>query len=151
MKILLACLALILPGAAGAQTVSECDWRASAQAIPEPWEAHSRTFSNGAVRLAVLDTVEPAAGALHLLILSPPYSELGDRQCRVISRDGTMGWAGMYFEDLTASYDPAVGLIFDLPVQIYLPESSFTNSAVLRITLNQASGEIGITQRLGAE
>lgn len=151
MKRLLACLALTLPGAAAAQTVSGCDWRASAQAIAEPWEANSRTFSNGAVRLAVLDTVEPAAGALHLLILSPPYSEPGDRQCRVISRDGTMGWAAMYFEDLTARYDPAVGLIFDLPVQIYLPEDSFTNSAVLRITLNQASGEIGITQRLGAE
>ena len=34
--------AFALPAAA--QTASECDWRASAQALAEPWEENSRTF-----------------------------------------------------------------------------------------------------------
>ncbi len=135
-----------------AQQVSECDWRAAAVNIAEPWEANTRTFANGKVRLALIDTVEPAAGAYYLLILSPPFDELGFPQCRLIGFSDGIGYAGMRFERLGASYDPARGLIFDLPAMIYLPEAGgFSNPTRLTITLNQASGGIGITQKLGGE
>ena len=137
-----------LPVIGAAQEVAECDWRASAQSIAEPWEANTRTFANGAVRLALLDTVEPAAGAFHLLILSPPYGETGERQCRVISREGTMGYASLDFAALEAGYDPAKGLTFTLPGVLYLPEESFSNSLRLTLTLNQATGEITLAQEL---
>lgn len=131
--------AILVAGTAAAQDVQECDWQASARAIAEPWETNTRTFSNGKTRLALLDTVEPAAGAFWLLILSPPYSELGDRQCRVIGRNG-MGFAGMDFASLSASYDPARGLTFLVPVQIYGSPDYVT--ATLSVTLNQATGQI---------
>lgn len=136
---------------ATAQSVMDCDWRASAWNLAEPWGDSSRTFSNGAVRLALLDTVEPAMGAFHLLILSPPFDEIGGRQCKVVSYQDTIGFAGMDFADLTADYDPAVGLIFALPVVIYDGEHDFANPSVLHLTLNQATGAIGTRVELGPE
>ncbi|WP_425098086.1 hypothetical protein [Tropicibacter sp. S64] len=135
---LITCIAL--PTLAPAQQVMECDWQASARNLPEPWEAYTRTFSNGAVRLAMLDTIEPAAGWAYLLILSPPHNELGDRQCRVVGLNG-MGFAGMTFDALQADYDPAQGLIFTLPVSLPGGGDQFVDTA-LRIVLNQATGQI---------
>lgn len=146
MKRLFASLIAALPlfaSAAVAQSVEDCDWRASAAAIAEPWEANSRTFSNGAVRLALLDTVEPAAGAFHLLILSPPYSELGDRQCKVVSLEGNMGFASLAFDALEAGYDPAVGLQFNLPMSIFVDDGGEPQPGLMHVTLNQATGDIG--------
>lgn len=134
-------LALLASGAS-AQTVGDCDWRASAQAIAEPWQDNTRTFSNGKTRLTLTDTIEPGAGAFHLVILSPPYSELGDRQCRVLSYDGSIGFAGVAFQELSADYDPARGLLFDVPVQYYDAALGDTTGGWLSFELNQASGAI---------
>ena len=150
MKWLVSAL-MVLAAPVAAQEISECDWQASAQALVEPWEDNSRTFANGDVRLAVLDTIEPAAGAMHLLVLSPPYDELGGRQCRVISHGDGVGFAAIYFSELEAGYDPAVGLTFKVPAQIYLPEESFTNSARLDFSVNQATGAIDLDMMLGRE
>ncbi|NOX74971.1 MAG: hypothetical protein GXP03_15575 [Alphaproteobacteria bacterium] len=150
---ILAALLLSLAGASAtqAQVISDCDWEASAWNLVEPWAENSRTFSNGATRLAVLDTVEPAAGAMHLLILSPPYDPLAGRQCKVLSWFKGMGFAGLNFSDLKAGYDPSRGLLFELPVQIYDPETSFSNSAIVFFELNQATGVITTDIELGRE
>jgi len=134
-------LALVANGAA-AQEVSDCDWRASAYALVEPWEANSRTFSNGKTRLALLDTVEPAAGAFHILVLSPPYNELGERQCKVVSATGSVGFYDLDFSGLQAQYDPAIGLGFAIPGQSYDPNTDQGRPMYLLITLNQATGQI---------
>lgn len=125
-----------------AQEVSDCDWQARADALVEPWDEFSRTFANGDVRLALLDTVEPAAGAFHLLILSPPFDEIGARQCRTLGLGGGLGFSGVSFDALEASYDPAVGLIFDLPVAWFDPETADFLSGIAVFTLNQATGQI---------
>lgn len=122
-------------------SVMDCDWQASAWNLVEPWEDNTRTFSEGKTRLAMLDTVEPAAGWAYVLVLSPPYSELGDRQCKVIGLNG-MGFAGMNFQALTASYDPARGLGFVLPVDVYDFDAGMPVPATLGFTLNQATGSI---------
>lgn len=127
---------------AAGQSVGDCDWRATAAAIPEPWEAHTRTFANGEVRLALLDTIEPGAGAFHLLVLSPPRDALGARQCRVVSLDGTVGFAGLDFQGLEADYDPATGLTFQLPGTVYSPGADGTESVMLEVTVNQATGAV---------
>ncbi len=151
MSLALLAVTAVMATSTVAQTVSDCDWRASTAALVEPWEQHSKTYSKGAVRVALLDTVEPAAGAYHVLVLSPPFNELGERQCKVISFDGTMGFAGAYFEDIDAGYDPATGLMVSIPVQIYLPEENFSNCALLRFTLNQITGEITPRLDLGRD
>jgi hypothetical protein len=129
-----------LASAASAQDVRDCDWHASARNLVEPWSDHTRTFANGKTRLALLDTAgEPAAGSYYLLVLSPPYAELGDRQCRVIGH-GAIGFGYIDFENLDAAYDPANGLTFDVPVEIYDGETFVAHH--LTFTLNQSTGEI---------
>ena len=121
LAVLLAGLAA-LPAVAG--DVHECDFAAHAANIAEPWETNTRTFANGAVRIAVLDTTEPAAAAFHLLILSPPYAELGLRQCRVVSFDEAYGYGSLTLAGMAAGYDPAIGLTLELPITVYNPETA---------------------------
>lgn len=142
MKRFSAALSLILAAAlpAQAQNVGECDWLASAWNIVEPWESHTRTFANGEVRLALLDTVEPGAVPFHLLLLSPPYDEMGGRMCRVISFEPGIGFSDIVWSDLQASYDPAVGLMFHLPVAVWADTSSMMRGLLLRV--NQSTGDV---------
>ena len=138
----LCAMCLALPVAA--QSLIGCDgWQGHAQSIHEPWEDHTRTFSNGKIRVALLDTVEPANGAFYLLILTPPYNELGDRTCEIVGEDGgSQGFNSLDFSQLTADYDPAIGLTLRLPVSRYLWASSESINALLAVTINQATGDI---------
>lgn len=142
MKWILAFALMIFAQTATAQQVGNCDWRASAYSLAEPWSENTRLFSNGKTRLALLDTLEPALGAFHILVLSPPYNELGERQCRVISYSDTIGFAGLSFAGLQAQYDPSVGLGFAIPGTEYVPETAGQRPIYLLFTLNQATGVI---------
>lgn len=142
MKLSILAAALCLaPLATAAQEVSDCGWQASAMAIPEPWEDFSRTFANGNVRVALLDTVEPGVVPLWILVLSPPYDELGIRQCQVIGT-GQYGFSDVFFPTLTADYDPARRLIFQIDVKVYVPETSDFALERLEFTVNQATGDV---------
>lgn len=134
-----------------AQLAFPCDWQAQPDAIVEPWEDNIATFANGAVRVAHLDVVEPAAAAAYLLILHPPTDDLSGRTCTLIGLDEGLGYAGILFDELTAAYDPVAGLILTVPAIIYLPEQSFQNSALLSITVNQSTGDVAVAQKLGNE
>lgn len=142
-----AVLGAVLLGAlaqtAAAETVQACDdARSNAWNIAEPWETSTRLFANGAVRLTVMDTVEPAAAAFHLLVLSPPLDELGGRQCRVVSLDGATGFASLTLSDTAATYDPAKGLTISVPAKRYLPDTGEFGAATLIVTINQSTGAI---------
>lgn len=134
-----------------AQEVSPCDDRAWPDAIVEPWESHTRTFANGDVRVAVLDTIEPALGAYFFLVLSPPYDDMGGRVCQMVGFHGGAGFTNIRFETLEAEYVPSRGLEMQMLVRIADLESDFTNVAKLWVTLNQASGEITTFMELGRE
>lgn len=138
-----AVLALAGATAAEAQEAFPCnDYRSNAFSVAEPWEANTRLFAKGEVRLAIIDTIEPAAGAFHLLILSPPYDELGGRQCAVVSGATGSGFAGLDLTEMVAGYDPSVGLTFAIPATRWVPDSDDFMPAVLSVTLNQATGAI---------
>ncbi len=145
-----AALALLLAaGAASAQSVTrDCgSWETSARNIAEPWEENTRTFANGAIRVAVLDTVEPAAAAFHLFILSPPYDELGTRSCAVVSEAEGMGFAGLDLSDVEASYDPSRGLTLVMSSTRWVPSNDTYRDGTLAVTINQASGQIRAVAR----
>lgn len=146
----LATMALLLgTTSAQAQSVTECDWRASAENLVEPWDETSRTYANGDVRIALLDTVEPAAAAYHLLVLSPPYDEVGGRQCRLISAHESLGFMVVRFDQIEGEYDPEQGLIFRLPAARYNPDRSEGDWTDLTFVVNQASGQVlaAVTER----
>jgi len=127
-----------------AQAIIDCtSWQASARNIPEPWEQHTRTFANGNIRVALLDTIEPAAGAFYLMVITPPYDELGSKTCWIVAdQDGGIGFAGLEFQQLGASYDPARGLTLRLPASLYAPATGGFDPAILAVTINQATGDV---------
>jgi hypothetical protein len=151
MRFVLLAFALFYAAPVAAQTAIPCGWQARADAIVEPWAENTATFANGAVRVALLDTIEPAASAAYLLITHPPLNEVGGRTCAVIGLDDDLGYAAIFFNELEAGYDAKVGLTFTVPAIIYLPEQSFQNSALLSIAVSQSTGDVIVTQALGDE
>lgn len=151
MRCILPLITTLFASPLAAQTSFPCDWQARADAIVEPWEDNTAVFADGAVRVALLDTIEPAAAAFYLLILHPPFDELGARTCTVVGLDDGLGYANMKFNELEAEYDPATGLTFNVPAAIYQPEQSSQNMALLSIVVNQATGTVNVTQDLGSE
>ena len=134
---------LALAAPATAQEVLPCDWQASARNIVEPWADNTRIFANGDVRVAALDTIEPAVGFAFLMVLSPPFDEVGSRQCAVIGHTGGgSGFAGMDFAKLQADYDPTNGLILQVPVNVFDPNLSTFPERFLTVEINQTNGDI---------
>lgn len=138
---------LLICGPAMAQTVGECGRLTSAAYLAEPWEENSAAFANGQVRAALMDTIEPAAAAVHLLVLSPPRNEVGDRQCRLVSLSrseggGPVGFFSVDFAAHKAEYDPARGLVLTMPVASYDAETGGGDPAEMTLTINQSTGEV---------
>jgi hypothetical protein len=79
---------------------------------------------------------------MHLLVLSPPYNELGDRQCVTIGAGDGNGFGGIRWDALSADYDPAVGLVFEVPVSRFDPNTEGFPTSLLSFTLNQSTGDI---------
>ena len=109
--------------------------------IAEPWVDNTRTFANGAVRVAQIDAGEPAAGPVHLLVLSPDTEDEPWRHCAVVSFQDTFGFYDMDFAALAARYDPAIGLSFGIPVEIWLGDGNIL-ARDLSVTLNQATAKV---------
>lgn len=119
----LACLlATVLPAALPAQIVRECDWVGNPANIMEPWDAFSRSFAGGVIRIAQLDTGgEPVCCATHLLVLAPSEGGNGPiyRQCFVVSDKDGAGFYDIDFPGIMASELPGPGLRLDVPVSRY--------------------------------
>jgi hypothetical protein len=128
---------------AGTAVVAPCGTGAPDRAwmIAEPWDANTMTFANGAIRVAVLDAVEPGAAAFHLMVLSPPYDELGIRQCRILSYEAPgLGFGFLSLERAEASYDPASGLTVVMDMGRFNPDTGLNDAWALSVTINQATG-----------
>ena len=136
---------LFFAAQANAAEINECDdFRSSAHAIAEPWEEYTRTFADGDIRIAVMDTIEPAEGSYFLLVVSPPYDEVGSNQCKLISRKGSIGFSGMDIKGLISGYDPRAGLALALPVQFYNWETDQPENVLLTVNLNPKTGEMTV-------
>lgn len=128
--------------AVSAQEVSACDGRETTQSLPEPWEAHTRTFANGEVRVTVLDATEPAAGSFYLLVLTPPRDELGGRFCRIVGLADGLGFSGLTLKEMTPSYDPQRGLTLRLLAGRYVQGEDRFEDLPIAVTINQATGDV---------
>jgi len=118
-------LSVLLAPGAHAVTVAACDdHRSDAQALAEPWEANTRTFLGGAVRIAVVDTGgEPACCSAHFLVIAAkPEDSTGpaERVCRVISHKDQLGFMSIDFFSIRYSYTPANGLNLLVPFRTYI-------------------------------
>ena len=123
--------------------VRECDETAHAQSIMEPWEKNTKSFYNGQVRVALMDTGgEPVCCSAHLLILAPDKDdEMGGRLCRLVGDKGALGFAGIDFARLTTRYDAGRGLLISFPYQLYVDGIS-NRTGVARVRVNLERGTV---------
>lgn len=143
----IAALCILASPATAQEAISECDWPASLRNIVEPWESHTRTFANGKIRIAHVDTGgEPVCCSSYLAILAPTGSEIAleSRQCKLLTDGPEMsGFNWVAFDAITASYDPGLGLLLSVPVERYdFAGDGTTIPATIGIRINQATGEI---------
>ena len=107
--------------------------------LAEPWESHTRLYEQDEVRLAIIDRLEPAASAVHLLVLTHPFDHAGIPACYRISRDKRYGFAEMDLPD-TVELTQKQSLSFDLPVAYYdasQPDSKRWETLVVSIKLGR--------------
>ncbi len=123
--------------------VVPCNELAGAEFIVEPWEDNSATFADGQVRVALLDAIEPAAAAYRLLIVSPPFDEVGARQCRIVGIPGGHGYGAIEFAARHVSYDPDTGLTLVMPARQPMPAYDGDDGWFqLAVRINQQTGDI---------
>ncbi len=142
-------LILLLSGPLVAQQVRPCGnggdfpFETTAMAIAEPWEANSRSFADGDIRIAVMDTWEPALGAYYLMVLfwSGADTEADIRYCSLVS-NGSLGFVSMTLDGLTSRYDPAQGLVLSVPTTFYNPSDDELEEGVLEVVLNRKTREV---------
>ena len=137
---------LIAPPASADVAASDCDWLRDMRVIMEPWEQHTRTFYRGQVRVSLGDSVEPAWGSFHVLILLPdPEDELGGRKCVAINQGNGMGFSKVDWEGLQADYDPATGLSLTFRYAVYDPDTTGHSAwRRARVLLNLARGQVTV-------
>ncbi len=111
--------------------------------IAEPWEDNTRAFANGDVRLTMLAFEDPGAAPFHLVLLyrSQERDDMEGRKC--VQINGTLGgFYAMDFQDLEASYDAAIGLIFRIPAEIYDVDAEAPKPVLLEVTYNQSTEDV---------
>lgn len=131
-------LAMILTTPLQAAELRDCAGHV-ASASNVLWEDPTRTFANGAIRLILLDTEEPACCSIHLMVLHPA----GDDPflaCSLISREAGYGWLNASLKGATSSYIPGAGLRVSIPAMAYGTEGEVPET--LHLTINQATGQV---------
>lgn len=141
--------AAMCPAVAMGQVVNECDRVGEARSIVEPWEDHSRTYANGVIRVAAIDTGgEPVCCSSHLMVLSPSGNgEDGPvyRQCRIVSQTENFGFYAVDVGGIDARYDPARGLTLDVPVATWhtgMENGADPHWSRMSVTINQSNGDV---------
>lgn len=147
----IAAAAMSFASPAMAQEVTTCDWRASALNLVEPWEDYTQTFANGALRVALIDTIEPAAAAFHLMVIGPTVDEIGAPTCALVSHVDGLGFSGFEFTELVASYDPEFGLLLQAPVQTFVPDTGDFRANILDVLVHLGTGEIATHMEINLE
>jgi hypothetical protein len=137
-----ACL-LLTANTAWAVQVRNCDATAHPGNIVEPWEQNAKAFYKGDVRIALLDTGEPACCSKHLLVLTPDAEDpTGGRSCHLVSDHDAAGFNGIDFARITTSYDAKKGLLVVFPYSRMTDDGAGSKHATGKIRINLASGKV---------
>ncbi|NOR63209.1 MAG: hypothetical protein GQ535_12045 [Rhodobacteraceae bacterium] len=143
---------LFLGVAAEAQQVQPCfegqniPYQVSAAAIAEPWEANTRSFADGDIRITVMDTWEPALGAYYLMVMFWAGADADIRNCSLVS-NAELGFVSMTLEGLVSKYDPAKGLVLSVPTSFHNPAEGTNENGMLEVVVNRQKAEVTATRR----
>ena len=147
---LAALLAMAVPAtAAGLKAINCTDDESTSNArnIANPWEKNTKLFSNGSIRLVLLDTGgEPVCCSQHLLALYPgggePDTGLDEiNNCSIINPANQTGFVQIDFAKIAATYDPKKGLTVTFPYQLY-NDGNPSKTVIGKFVINSKSGTI---------
>ncbi len=136
-------LALTLPAVALCasqalgQTVLPCDGLIDVTMISEPWEAYSRPYAEGAIRIFEAYVAPTMAAGAVIGVLHPlPGDPYPVRTCSAVvyNDPNSPYFAEAVLTEATASYDPARGLTVRVPVRF---PDLWQPIAAVEITINQ--------------
>ena len=136
---------VVFGSTAYAQRVQPCfdgariPYRATAEAVAEPWEENTRSFADGKVRIAVMDTGEPAYGAYYLMIMYWAGGEM--RTCELVSQ-GDVGFVGMTLNGMEASYKAGLGLVLKVPTSFYNPVEDAFEDGAIEVLIDRAANSV---------
>ncbi len=147
----LAMIALFLSTVtAQAAVIGECGDLNSLENLVEPWEKNTKSFYNGQVRIALVDTGgEPVCCSTHLVIMVPSNDEMGGSKCMVFSQEkytsegeapSYMGFQSIDFQNIKSSYDPAKGLSLSIPYSTYI-DGIDSDSGMAKVLINLSRTE----------
>ena len=147
MKSVFVLLATLLASTAFAQQVQPCfdgariPYRASAEAIAEPWAKNTRSFADGKVRIAVMDTGEPAYGAYYLMVMYWAGGDGALRTCELISQ-GEVGFVGITLEGMEATYKAELGLVLKVPTTFYNSVNDEFEEGAIEVLIDRAANRV---------
>lgn len=133
------------------QVVTDCyqegqgNYLTDIRVLAEPWESNTRVFANGDVRIAILDTWDPANFAVHLMVLFLPsdWIEAEGRACRIVSDANGLGFHQMDLTEMNARYDPASGLVLTIPTERHGLANPDVAHGTLEVVINRATNQVG--------
>ena len=152
MKSIFVLMAMLLASMASAQRVQPCfdgariPYRATAEAIAEPWAENTRSFADGKVRIAVMDTGEPAYGAYYLMVMYWAGGENEVRTCDLVSQ-GELGFVGMTLNGMEASYKAGLGLVFKVPTTFYNAVEDEFEEGFVEVVVDRAANIVTAARR----
>lgn len=143
LRAVLSLIPLLAASAAPAQGLARCDHpAANARFLKSPAAAAVRDFANGAITLIELDTYgEPTCCAAYLMVIHPVPGEPFPG-CTLLTADDRLGYLRTDLAAAAARYDPAMGLIVDLPVATYTGGPGGGAPARVTLVVNQALGTV---------
>ncbi len=136
-------LALVLSGPVAAQQVQPCEsngtfpYETTALAIAEPWEDNTRIFAEGQVRITIMDTYEPALGALYLMVIFEPMGQAADFRTCVLVSNGFAGFPNMTLEGLNVREIEGQGMRFHVPTTFYNPTDDEVEYGYLEVMVDR--------------
>jgi hypothetical protein len=139
-------LALTAPAAEAAAWLGDCNDYATVSLVAEPWEANTRTFYNGEVRVAVVDTNgEPVCCSSWLVVVYPDkQDELGGRACMMLGSDEGLGFTGVDVKAIRSTYAADKGLTLTVPVRRMNADGASTRAETVTLVLDVGAGKLAV-------
>ena len=111
-------------------------------------EQNTRTFYNGQVRVAVVDTGgEPVCCSSYLVVIYPNVDdELGGRSCTMLSQGERSGWAGIDVKAIRTSYNATTGLSLAVPVSVLRDDDTGVRKVTINLRLDLRTSKLTIVR-----
>jgi len=102
-----------------------------------------RSFAQGAIRVAHVDTEEPAAAPEHLLIF---VAEGLDVECYAVSADAEgRGFSSIDMDGLKATYDSNKGLLISVPVRSFDSDKQRSVPGRVKVRISRKDNNNSVT------